>query len=232
MTDHKAIYQQDAERYDRLVMCEDQDENLLPAIEKIIPLDGLDVVELGAGTGRLTTLIAPKVHSLKAFDLSPHMLAITERKLEAMDLPKWKVKAADHRRIPLKKKCADLVISGWSICYLNEKTRKNWKKPFLQALKEMKRLLRSGGKIIIIETEGTGVTQPKPPQSMLNYLNLLREQGFRSEWIRTDYLFNSWEEAMELVPFFFGEEMLDDCINASDGVILPECTGIWHWAAD
>ena len=61
MTDHKTIYQTEAERYDAMVMREDTDGNLLPAIEKIIDLNGIKVVESGAGTGRLTTQIAPKV---------------------------------------------------------------------------------------------------------------------------------------------------------------------------
>ena len=231
MTDHKTIYQLETERYDRMVMREDKDNRLLSAIEQIISLDGLDVVELGAGTGRLTIQIAPKVHSLKAFDLSSHMLAVADSKLRTLDLHNWQMQVADHRSIPLEDGCADLVLSGWSVCYLNDKSRADWQKPFLEAIAEIKRLLRPDGKIILIETEGTGGSTPKPPESMLNYLSLLREQGFTFDWIRTDYLFESWEEVRELVPFFFGEAMLENCSEAEGGVFLPECTGIWHWQA-
>jgi len=34
----------------------------------------LDVVEFGAGTGRITRLLAPEVQSIRAFDASEHML--------------------------------------------------------------------------------------------------------------------------------------------------------------
>jgi ubiquinone/menaquinone biosynthesis C-methylase UbiE len=230
MADHHTIYQQEAQRYDALVRREDMDRNLLAAIEKIIPLKGIDVVESGAGTGRLTLLLAPLVHSIKAFDLSPHMLALTTQKLEALGLDHWETGVADHRDLPMKKKSADLVISGWSVCYLNDKEREDWQKPFLKALKEFKRILRPGGKIILIETEGTGVKEPHPPKSMVNYLSLLKEKGFQSDWIRTDYLFTSWQEVMELVPFFFGEEMVDACFDSIDGIELPECTGVWSWS--
>jgi ubiquinone/menaquinone biosynthesis C-methylase UbiE len=76
MTDHRTIYQQEAERYDRLVMREDKDGNLLPAIQSILPLAGTDAVELGAGTGRLSTMLAPLVRSLHAFDASDAMLGV------------------------------------------------------------------------------------------------------------------------------------------------------------
>ena len=93
----------------------------------------------------------------------------------------------------------------------------------------MKRVLRPGGTLLIIETEGTGEKEPAPPDSMHNYLGLLKELGFQWDWIRTDYRFESSTEAQELVPFFFGEDMLDACYPDEQSVILPECTGIWHW---
>ena len=232
MTDHKTIYQTEAERYDAMVMREDTDGNLLPAIEKIIDLDGIKVIESGAGTGRLTTQLAPKVRKLRAFDLSPHMLAIATRKLEALGLDNWKTKVADHRELPVKDEYAHLVLSGWSFCYLNDKERSDWEKPFRVGLKEFKRVLKPKGKIVLLETEGTGVTEPHPPESMLKYLGLLKAQGFQREWIRTDYLFASWQEVHELVPFFFGDEMIDNCVDTVDGIVLPECTGIWSWSAD
>lgn len=229
MPDHHTIYQQEAERYDHLAMREDKDGNLLPAIQSIVSLTLIDTVELGAGTGRLSNLLAPLVRSLHAFDASAAMLAVAESKLRALGLSNWHTQIADHRQIPLPDHCADLVISGWSICYLNDKERSDWHTPFAEALVEMKRLLRPAGTILIIETEGTGVSAPQPPDSMLRYLGWLREQGFAFDWVRTDYKFVSWEEARALVAFFFGDAMLSACYEEDGSVILPECTGLWWW---
>jgi ubiquinone/menaquinone biosynthesis C-methylase UbiE len=229
MTDHHTIYQQEAERYDHLVMREDKDGNLLPAIQSIVSLAHIDVVELGAGSGRLSTMIAPLVRSQHAFDASAAMLAVAESKLRALGLSNWHTQVADHRQIPLPDQCADLIISGWSICYLNDKERADWQTPFTEALVEIKRLLRPGGTILIIETEGTGVSTPQPPDSMQRYLAWLRAQGFAFEWARTDYKFISWDETRALVPFFFGDGMLSACYEEGNSVILPECTGLWHW---
>ncbi len=51
------IYARHGERYERLVSREDHEGNILAAIREIRPADGLDVVDLGAGTGRLSCLL-------------------------------------------------------------------------------------------------------------------------------------------------------------------------------
>ena len=82
---------------------------------------------------------------------------------------------------------------------------------------------RPGGKIVLIETQGTGFEPPHPPQHLLEYYEFLKEQGFESTWFRSDYEFDSAVEARELTEFFFGQELADQF----SGRILPECTGIW-----
>ncbi|NSW53344.1 MAG: class I SAM-dependent methyltransferase [Anaerolineae bacterium] len=231
MPDHQTIYQQEAERYDRMVMREDVDGNILHAIREIIDPAGLDVVELGAGTGRLTTLLAPLAHSIRIFDASAAMLAVAIEKLQALGLGNWQAQTADHRVLPVADASADLAISGWSICYLVDWAEADWQGEVRKALAEMRRILRPDGTIVIIETMGTGVETPQPPEKLLAYYRLLEAEGFVFTWFRTDYRFASMAEAEELVPFFFGQEMLSACRATGEGVILPECTGMW-WHAN
>jgi hypothetical protein len=93
-------------------------------------------------------------------------------------------------------------------------------------LKEIRRVLRKEGMVVLIETLGTGVLQPHPPETLVPYYKFLEDLGFNQTWIRTDYKFTSLDEAHELVNFFFGEEMLSKISQAPEP-ILPECTGIW-----
>lgn len=228
MPEHQEIYQQYAQQYDRLVMREDYQQRILPAIEKILPLAELDVVELGAGTGRLTTLLAPQVHSIHALDASSAMLALAQNKLQAAGLYNWRIEVADHRQLPLPDSCASLVISGWSLCYLVDWNQASWRAEVEQALSEIRRILHPGGSLILLETLGTGFETPHPPAHLLDYYAMLAEIGFSSTWIRTDYRFESLAEALELARFFFGEELAAQ-ISASGSPILPECTGLWWW---
>ena len=227
MPDHPEIYRSQAENYEALVSREDYHGNLLPAIEKIIPLQNLDVVELGAGTGRLTCQLAPKVRSIRAFDISQHMLDSAITKLKSSGLSNWQAQTADHRALPVNDQCADVVISGWSVCYIVVDHPQNWKAELDKVLSEIKRVLRPGGKTILIETLGTGFTQPTPPAHLVEYYAWLIENGFQNTWIRTDYRFENPEIANKLTEFFFGKDMLQKIHADANGITLPECTGIW-----
>jgi ubiquinone/menaquinone biosynthesis C-methylase UbiE len=226
MPTEKEIYEAHADQYERLVRREDYQNNLLAAIETYCPLEGIDVVELGAGTGRLTRLLAPYVRSIKAFDSSVHMLAEAEKSLQQMSLNNWETGVADHRKIPVSDHSADLVISGWSFCYLAVWGGADWQSALRAGLDEIQRILRPGGITLLIESLGTGAEKPRPPEHLVAYFDWLTEAGFERGWTRTDYRFESLEEAIELSTFFFGEGMAQQ-VREKEWVILPECTGIW-----
>jgi ubiquinone/menaquinone biosynthesis C-methylase UbiE len=226
MPTEKEVYEAHADQYERLVRREDYQNNLLAAIEDYCPLAGLDVVELGAGTGRLTRLLAPRVRSIKAFDSSAHMLGVAETSLRGMDLANWETGVADHRQVPVADKSADLVISGWSFCYLAVWGGADGQSALQDGLDEIQRILRPGGMVILVESLGTGTEKPRPPEHLKEYFDWLTGAGFERGWTRTDYRFESLEEAVELSTFFFGEEMGQQ-VREKNWVILPECTGIW-----
>jgi ubiquinone/menaquinone biosynthesis C-methylase UbiE len=226
MPDLAEIYAQHADQYELLVAREDYQGNIFPALNRIRDMKGLDVVDLGAGTGRLTCMLAPLVRSIRAFDTSQHMLDAAVAKLEASALHNWEVGIADHRQLPLQNGVADVAISGWSLCYAAIWCEGVWHQELRRALAEMKRVLRPGGTIIVLETLGTGHETPHRYDELQDYLAYLDEHGFSHTWIRTDYRFKSLAEAEELSRFFFGDEM-GDKVREEEWVILPECTGIW-----
>jgi ubiquinone/menaquinone biosynthesis C-methylase UbiE len=223
MPDYQAIYRNQAAQYELMVSREDYQGRLLPALNEVRPLDGLDIIELGAGTGRLTTQIAPLAGSLLALDVSEHMLDLLHEKL-----PQIRVTAADNRAIPLTGGIADVVIAGWSIAHSVGWYPDTWREETGKAISEMFRLLRPGGTAILLETLGTGNETPAPPNEGLAqfYAMLEDEYGFTRTALRTDYQFESPAEGQALLRFFFGDELADRIV-AEQLTILPECTGIW-----
>jgi ubiquinone/menaquinone biosynthesis C-methylase UbiE len=223
---HKQIYTKYVHRYEDLTSRSDYQQNILRAINEIRPLRGVDVIELGAGTGRLTCKLAPAVKSIYAFDISQHMLDVAVTKLEERELHNWRVGVADNRDLPVDNRVADIAISGWSICYTVLWHEKTWQKELRKALAEMRRVLRPGGTIILLESLGTGYQMPRPLKSLGTYYEFLEKEGFLSTWIRTDYRFDSMKEAEALTSFFFGADKVAKIINEKL-VVLPEYTGIW-----
>ncbi|MCY4525895.1 MAG: methyltransferase domain-containing protein [Anaerolineaceae bacterium] len=226
--DQRQIYDNDAARYERLVAAEDWQQRLLPAIRDVVPLAGATVVELGAGTGRLTRLLSPCVKQLHALDRSGHMLRRARDLLLCQRLGNWSLAMADNRDLPLGDRCADIAIAGWSFGHSTVWNEKGWRAEVDRAVSEMQRVLRPGGTAIIIETLGTGSETPQPPTANLAafYHWLETERGFSRRWLRTDFRFASLEEARELLGFFFGEEFASQA-PLSASFVLPECTGIW-----
>ncbi len=226
MAEHDHVYSHQADLYEQLILREDYNGNLPRELEKISSFAGRDVLELGAGTGRLTRWLARYAARITALDLSPHMLAAAKAILRSHQPTGITLAAGDHRSLPVPTRSADIIISGWSVCYLVSWYPGEWRPLLEQALSEMNRALRHGGKIILIETLGTGCTTPDPPEKLVPYYHLLEESGFNKNWLRTDYRFESMQEAREITQFFFGEEMLSKILYEAKP-ILPECSGIW-----
>ncbi len=227
MPTQKEIYQNSADAYEALIVREDYQGNILRTLEQIVPnLDSRVVLDLGAGTGRLTRLFVPRVKFVRAFDESEEMLRVCREKLAASGHVNWQAEVADHRHLPVDDASADLVVSGWSVSYLASWDNARWRANLEEWLGEMKRVLRRAQPIVLFESLGTGHESPFHLPHLLNFYPWLEETGFQSTWIRTDYKFESLEEAEYLSRFFFGDEMGDNVVK-NNWIILPECTGVW-----
>lgn len=222
----RKIYQSEGDRYEALISREDYQGNIPRAFDEIISVDGLDVIDLGAGTGRLTLLLAPRARSIRAFDIASEMLRVCRQRLVASGLSNWQVDVADHRQLPVEDHSADLVVSGWSVSYLAVWNQENGQAELNTWLTEMKRVLRNDGLIILLESLGTGNEEPIRLKHVESTYQWLDDNGFENKWIRTDYRFESVEEATDLAGFFFGEE-LTAYVLEKQSTILPECTGVW-----
>lgn len=229
MPDHfQNIYANHADDYERLIAREDYQNNIWTALQEITTWDTKQVVEFGAGTGRLTRLLAPYVGSIQAFDAASAMLAVAEEILAALPVKNWSLAEADNRNLPVADDSADITIEGWSFAHLRGWYPETWQTELSACLNEMQRVLKAGGTAILLETLGTGYEEPTPPNAELAefYETLEQVHGFTRQAIRTDYKFVSLAEALELSRFFFGDELAQQ-VQAKNWIILPECTGIW-----
>jgi len=227
MPTHKEVYEQHAAEYEALVSREDYQGNILKTLEAIVSPAGLDILDLGAGTGRLASLLSPTARRMLAFDLSPQMLAVARDKLRAAgrDLH-YITAAADHRRLPLAPATGDLMVAGWSVSYVATWHPATWKAELESWLAESQRVLRRGGHIVLFESLGTGNESPQRLPHLLDFYDWLDGAGFKNTWIRTDYRFETAEIAAELAVFFFGDEIRGK-IKGDPLITLPECTGVW-----
>lgn len=224
--DHfRTVYSEGAADYHRLVQYEDAAGLLWAHLDGLVDWSTADVVEIGAGTGRLTVPLAARARSLRAFDGAPAMLAVARDRLAGAGHRSVTLDVAEHRSLPIEDHTADVLVEGWAVAHYVDWEPHTWPTALDDAVAEMRRVVRPGGRLILIETLGTGSTEPQPPTAALAelYERLASVHGFERSVVRTDYEFPDVDAARSVVEHFFGAEML----AALDGVRLAECTGVW-----
>jgi ubiquinone/menaquinone biosynthesis C-methylase UbiE len=233
MPDFQYIFSSQSQKYDDLVSEEDHNNNLLNCLEEITSFAQKDIIEFGAGTGRLTFKLCSLARDILAMDISQSMLDIAIKKQKERKITNVKFLQSDNLTLPKSTKEYDIAIEGWSFLAVvaiseNKWEEKNYRKIINKLVQNMKTATKKDGSLIIIETLGTFEEKPNVPENFANiYKYLENELGFQNKAIRTDFRFDTVEQAIDLMTFFFGEEY-KEMIMKNNMTIIPECTGIWH----
>jgi len=234
MTDHFIdIYTSKADAYHRMIAVEDYRNQVLHAVEQVLPMRGKRILDLGSGTGRFPLMLRDRARGFTAVDLHKAMLVEQARQRDRVG-GKWDLAQADMRALPFAPRCADVVLAGWAIGHMRAWYAADWKVQMRAALQEMQRMAAPGGTLFIFETMTTGSQTPAPPNADLGeyYHWLETEQGYTAHApIQTDYRFASVEEAVEFTSFFFGDD-LAAAIRREGWATLPEWTGMWTKTVD
>ena len=226
--DHRQFYESRAAEYDALVAAEDADGRLAPALADRVPLAGADVLEIGVGTGRLTRLLAGAGARVVGCEPAAAMLAVARRHLAALPGASVELHQATARAFDVGERRFDLALAGWVFGHFVSWLPSGWRDEIGASLERMESALRPGGALVVIETLGTGLTEPAPPTPGLAeyYAWLESERGMRRTALRTDYAFAGVEEAAQVTGAFFGEDFAAR-VRQQSWSRVPECTGLW-----
>lgn len=137
--------------YNLAVDVYDENENYLNSFEQgeFIPLlgalDGKKILDVGAGTGRLSLPMANRGAHVTALDVSPKMLELLKKKNA-----KIITVVGDAEGLPFAKETFDIVTAAFLIVHLKDPTR---------FFDEAYKVLKDGGILAV-----TNINQKNPPE--------------------------------------------------------------------
>ncbi|MDZ7793928.1 MAG: class I SAM-dependent methyltransferase [Spirochaetia bacterium] len=221
------IYKKYATEYDKLVTAEDYQNNLTEELLNKIEWDKKIVYEAGIGTGRLSKIYIDKIEKLYGFDREAHMLNRCKKNLKKYS-DKIVLNVGENENLPLVKNKAHIFIEGWSFGHTIVENNNDIQSTTVKLLNNINQITTDNSVKILIETLGTNVKDPEINNTdLIEFYSLLEEEyAFVKTIVKTDYKFNDYREAAQIISFFFGEEMKDKVLESKSAVV-PEYTGIW-----
>jgi ArsR family transcriptional regulator len=102
----------------------------------------IDIVDLGAGEGVLSQLIARKANSVICIDNAPAMVKLGEELAREHDFTNLSYKLGDIEKVPLPDESADLALLSQALHHANKPEA---------AIAEAFRILRPGGRIVVLD---------------------------------------------------------------------------------
>jgi ubiquinone/menaquinone biosynthesis C-methylase UbiE/DNA-binding transcriptional ArsR family regulator len=100
------------------------------------------LVDLGTGTGRMLTLLAPRAQRAVGLDASHAMLSVARANLEKAGVRGVELRQGDIHAPPVEPNAFDLVVIHQVLHYLDEPAR---------ALREAARLVAPGGRLLVVD---------------------------------------------------------------------------------
>lgn len=190
------LYEREPELYDRLV----EGENLHPRILAELPIEAVTVLDVGAGSGRLTLPCAARAAEVLALEPAAGLRRELAAKLQRCGIANVRIIAGSDQAIPLSAGSVDVTVSCAAFGADPELGGE-------QGLAELRRVTRPGGQIFIL--------WPDDPQWFLD-----RGFSYHAFAGAMETRFRDLQTAKLCAEIFYGEAALE-WIRQSGRPILP-----------
>ncbi|HEU4864406.1 MAG TPA: class I SAM-dependent methyltransferase [Candidatus Limnocylindria bacterium] len=118
----------------------DPDRKVLEGLERIVPLSGKRIADIGTGIGHYPMILARRTGRTYGIESDPELLAEARRRAAGSHQPNIRIVEGEPTKLPLRNGAVDIVLTS---NILPEDGS-------LPAIEEAQRVLRPGGRLIVV----------------------------------------------------------------------------------
>ena len=193
----------DLELHRRLGEVIDPDRKVLAALERITPLSGKRIADVGTGIGHYPMLLARRTGRTYGIESDPALLQEARRRASEAHQPNIRIVEGSPTALPLRDAAVDIVLSG-----LIEPDDAS-----LPAIAEAMRVLRPGGLLVVMGYYGRDdVAALLEPEVVAHALQATQRRtgwwlrnGFKIKVVHARLDLGDEATAAELLPRLYGD---------------------------
>jgi len=181
----------------------DPDRKVLAALERIVPLAGKRIADVGTGIGHYPMLLARHTGRTYGIESDPALLDVARERASAAHQPNLRIVEGGPEALPLRDEAVDVVLSG--LVDADDAS--------LPAIAEMLRVLRRGGRLVVIGYYGRDqVASLLEPEVVAHALEATHRRsgwwlrhGFKIKVVHSRLDVSDEAIALELLPRLYGD---------------------------
>jgi len=193
----------DPDLHARLAAAIDPDRKVLAAIERITPISGKRIADVGTGIGHYPMLLARRTGRTYGIESDPSLLAEARRRVVDAHQPNLRIVEGAPTSLPLRDGAADTVLP--SLIDPDDAS--------LPAIGEARRVLRPGGRLIVIGHYGRDdVSALLEPEVLEHIMDATQRRtgwwlrnGFKIKVVHARLDLGDDATAHELLPRLYGD---------------------------
>jgi SAM-dependent methyltransferase len=193
----------DAALHARLGAAIDPERKVLEALERITPISGKRIADVGTGIGHYPMLLARRTGRTYGVESDPELLAAARRRAVASHQPNIRIVEGDIGSLPLRDGAVDIVLTSTI----------EPEDASAAAIAEALRVLRPGGRLVVIGYYGRDdVSDLLEPEVVAHALEATRRRtgwwlrnGFKIKVVHARLDLGDVATAQELLPRLYGD---------------------------
>jgi SAM-dependent methyltransferase len=193
----------DPELHRRLGEIIDPGRKVLAGLERIVPLSGKRIADVGTGIGHYPMLLARRTGRTYGIESDPELLAVARARADEAHQPNLRIVAGEPTHLPLRDGAVDIVLHG--LIGPDDAS--------LPAVAEALRVLKPGGRLVVIGYYGRDDVAPLLEPEVVaaarhataRRVGWWTRHGFKIKVVHARLDLRDQEMAMDLLPRLYGD---------------------------